>query len=99
MATPACVASFFLWGGLFPCAPPWIRYDSPTEIMKWETLSWTCTAPLALSLAFAAVAQPLQLVSTANPPLTAGGGGGDSLNPILSADGRYVLFASSSNNL
>ncbi len=67
--------------------------------MKCETLRWTCAVLFALSLAFAAVAQPLQLVSTANASLAAAGGGGDSLNPILSADGRYVLFASSANNL
>ena len=58
----------------------------------WSTL----TALAALS----AAAAPLQIISTLNastsPTLA---GGGDSSNPFLSADGRYVLFASSANNL
>jgi len=46
------------------------------------------------------VAQPLQLVSIADPALGyPAGGGGDSAGPILSSDGRFVLFASSAENL
>src|SRR6266550_1609690 len=45
-------------------------------------------------------AQPLQLVSVLHPALgPADGGSGDSLAPIISLDGRYVLFASTANNL
>jgi len=58
---------------------------------------WSALTALA---AFSATAGPLQPVSTldasASPTLA---GGGDSSNPFLSADGRYVLFASSANNL
>ncbi len=41
----------------------------------------------------------LQLAVTPNPAQTAASGGGDSLNPVISPDGRYVLFSSSANNL
>ena len=42
----------------------------------------------------------LHLVSLADPQLgPPSGGGGDSYAPILSRDGRYVLFASTANNL
>ncbi|MGO8928153.1 MAG: hypothetical protein ACLQU3_14880 [Limisphaerales bacterium] len=55
---------------------------------------------LAAGLASPALARPLQLVSlpdpTQRPPA---GGGGDSYAPIISPDGRYVLFASTANNL
>lgn len=40
---------------------------------------------------------PFTIVNT--PSLPPDGGGGDSLAPIISRDGRYVLFASSANNL
>src|SRR2546428_12669202 len=47
-----------------------------------------------------APAASLQLVSMRNPAFapSASGGGGSGL-PILSADGRYVLFASTADNL
>lgn len=56
---------------------------------------------LAVLLACAhAFAQPLQLVSQADPALGySTGGGGDSGSPIVSSDGRFVLFASSAENL
>ena len=42
----------------------------------------------------------IQPVSIINSPVIApAGGSGDSLAPIISPDGRYVLFASSANNL
>lgn len=42
--------------------------------------------------------QPVFIVNT--PPVAApAGGSGDSLAPIITPDGRYVLFASSANNL
>jgi Tol biopolymer transport system component len=45
-------------------------------------------------------ADPVQPVSARNPslPLPAGGNG-DSVAPAISADGRFVLFSSSANNL
>jgi len=49
-----------------------------------------------------ATASPLQIqgVSAIGPGQTpSAGGNGDSCIPILSADGRYVLFASTANNL
>src|SRR5579859_838114 len=45
-------------------------------------------------------AQSLELVSGVGPAqMPPAGGSGDSWLPILSADGRYVLFASTANNL
>ena len=41
--------------------------------------------------------QPVSIVNT--PAVAPSGGSGDSLAPIISPDGRYVLFASSANNL
>ena len=41
--------------------------------------------------------QPVSIVNT--PAVVPSGGSGDSLAPIITADGRYVLFASSANNL
>ncbi len=46
----------------------------------------------------AALAQPA-LVSVANPGEYSVSAGGDSLSPIVSRDGRYVLFSSSVDNL
>jgi Tol biopolymer transport system component len=47
-----------------------------------------------------AMATPLQLVTTIDPsvgpPVS---GGGNSMNPIITPDGRYVLFASTADNL
>src|SRR5581483_2429001 len=45
-------------------------------------------------------AQTTQLLSVpCNGQVAADSGSGDSLTPIISADGRYVLFASTANNL
>ncbi len=60
---------------------------------------------LALIVLIALIARPvvgqsLQLISSNNPSLSpAAGGSGDSLAPVISPDGRYVLFASTANNL
>ena len=58
---------------------------------------------LACYIACASVAgraQSLQLVSAPDPvQQPPSGGNGDSWAPVVSADGRYVLFASSANNL
>ncbi|HTL17447.1 MAG TPA: hypothetical protein VL793_09430 [Patescibacteria group bacterium] len=49
---------------------------------------------------FTANAQFLQLVSVPDPSvLPPSGGNGDSYSPILTPDGRFVLFASTANNL
>lgn len=45
------------------------------------------------------VAQGLKLISTADPALRSSVGNGDSAGPVLSPDGRFVLFASSAENL
>jgi Tol biopolymer transport system component len=56
-------------------------------------------ATIAAGISLAAIAQPLQTVSVPDPSQMPAGGGGDSLAPIISPDGRYVLFASTANNL
>ncbi len=48
---------------------------------------------------FIAEGQTLQSISVAEPVQQPLGGGGDSGLSILSPDGRYVLFASTANNL
>src|ERR1700734_1601316 len=54
----------------------------------------------AIWLPSAAIAQTLQPVSLSAPAIGApAGGSGDSVSPVISADGRYVLFASAANNL
>jgi Tol biopolymer transport system component len=51
-------------------------------------------------LAVSAMATPLQLVTTVDPAVGApASGGGNSMNPIITPDGRFVLFASTANNL
>jgi Tol biopolymer transport system component len=50
----------------------------------------------AVSL-FAAAFQPVSVLDGSQP--SPAGGGGDSYLPVISADGRYVLFASTANNL
>jgi Tol biopolymer transport system component len=63
---------------------------------------WHQAALLTLIAGFASpvIGQPLQLVSVADPSQRPpAGGGGDSWTPIISSDGRYVLFASTANNL
>src|ERR1017187_3748265 len=46
--------------------------------------------------AWATSFQLTSVIGSSGPPA---GGGGDSMSPIISADGRYVLFASTANNL
>ena len=52
------------------------------------------SAPARTALA---ALQPISISSTNVYP--AAGGGGDSGNPLISPDGRYVIFASTANNL
>ena len=55
---------------------------------------------LVAACACQAIGGTLQLISTVDPSQgPPPGGGGDSWAPILSPDGRYVLFASTANNL
>ena len=69
--------------------------------MKTWILSNQCAALLLLAgAAMPAAAQTTQLISTSDAPESAvAGGGGDSGAPVISPDGRYVLFASSAGNL
>src|SRR5579883_1645682 len=62
--------------------------------------SWHTAVAAFLLGCYAAGASPLHLVSTIDPSLgPSASAGGDSYNPILSPDGRYVLFASTADNL
>jgi Tol biopolymer transport system component len=55
---------------------------------------------LLLTGALGSSGAPFQLVSARDPSQDApAGGNGDSYGPILTPDGRYVLFASTANNL
>jgi Tol biopolymer transport system component len=56
-------------------------------------------ALLALNASLATTTSALQLVSQLHPSFAPAGGDGDSGLSIVSADGRYVLFASAANNL
>jgi len=61
-----------------------------------------CSPHMAICLFLAALASatPIQLVSRLETAqLAPAGGNGDSCLPVLSFDGRYVLFASTANNL
>ena len=51
-------------------------------------------------LAVSTLATPLQLVTTIDPSVgPPASGGGNSMNPVITPDGRYVLFASTADNL
>ena len=55
---------------------------------------------LSLCTAWRVGAGPFQLISVVNlAPGAPAGGGGDSMLPIISPDGRYVLFSSAAHNL
>ena len=61
-----------------------------------------CFAILFLAIAWFVLpvrAESIQLVSGIDSSLAPSAGGGDSCAPIISPDGRYVLFASTANNL
>jgi Tol biopolymer transport system component len=65
-------------------------------------LSGTCSFVWAFiaAIALPASSGPFQLISARDPAQAApAGGSGDSWAPILSPDGRYVLFCSTANNL
>ena len=68
-----------------------------SRVLPWRYLAMSV---LLVRLAFPAHAGSLQLVSAADPSLgPPAGGSGDSWAPVISADGRYVLFASLANNV
>lgn len=54
---------------------------------------------LAFALSASTWCAPLQLISQRGPVPASAGGSGDSLGPIITPDGRFVLFASTANNL
>jgi len=81
-----------IWPAFRP-APPRLAIDCPARL---KTIAIICFLLFVLS----ATAVPLQLVSQRNDafvPSTSGGG--NSTLPILGGNGRYVLFASSANNV
>jgi len=66
-------------------------------LKNWQ---WRAFVAIVASVAFPASASFIQLISQRDgslPPFA--GGGGSSQMPIVSADGRYLLFASTANNL
>lgn len=69
-----------------------------------EAAKWQCATVFLILLAAVKIAAagslilPDSIVNT--PPMVApAGGSGDSMSPIITPDGRYVLFASSADNL
>jgi Tol biopolymer transport system component len=68
-----------------------------TCLRRWR---WAALLILIAGLNVPVIAQPLQLVSALDPlQAPPAGGGGDSWSPIFSPDARFVLFASTANNL
>ena len=70
--------------------------------MKTKVVGFVSASVLALSsclalCSWAGQLQPVTVISPQLPPPA--GGNGDSTAPIVSGDGRYVLFASAANNL
>ncbi len=69
------------------------KQASSRRLLRFFALAVFC-------LAVPALATPLQLVTTIDPSVgPPASGGGNSMNPIITPDGRYVLFASTANNL
>src|SRR4249920_2840503 len=67
---------------------------------KLGFLRWGQVISVGVLLASPMVAAPVQLVSASSSSLPpAASAGGDSYHPIITPDGRYVLFASTANNL
>ncbi len=60
---------------------------------------YACFLLVVPGLLFRAQGQILQSVSKLDPGLAPSGGSGDSAAPVISSDGRFVLFASTANNL
>src|SRR5262249_160175 len=89
----------------FPFSPDWRIWDNVrrTIMTRYRCDSGLRRAPalfLSAGIALSCAAGPLQLVSlTDSTQMPPAGGCGDSYLLILSPDGRYVLFASTANNL
>ena len=67
-----------------------------TRLGTWR---WTALLTLISGFIMPGIGQPLQLASVLDPAQVPSVGGGDSWTPIISPDGRYVLFSSTANNL
>jgi Tol biopolymer transport system component len=65
--------------------------------MKWQSLALAATATALLTLSFPAA--PAAARSTIRVSHGGGEGGSDSSRPSVSAEGRYVAFASGASNL
>ena len=76
----------------------WTRAARPYRVPDSKSLQMVL-ALAAVFVAVSAMAAPLQLATTDSSVATSVGGGGNSVNPIISRDGRYVLFASTADNL
>ena len=68
-----------------------------TPFSRYRKAAWSALTVLAACSAAATPLQTISILDTSASPSLAGGG--DSSNPFLSADGRYVLFASTGGNL
>lgn len=79
---------------------PVVRMCSPTAMrLRAVTLLFLLQAFAGWGL-ISVGAAPFELISGRDPlQAPPSGGGGDSWGPILTPDGRYVLFASTANNL
>src|SRR5882724_3931582 len=74
-----------------------MKADKPVSFSRFVVHA---LALLTLLAPFSAAAGFLQLISQpTSPPAPLTSGGGDSWSPMISPDGRYVLFASSAVNL
>src|SRR2546423_1895569 len=67
--------------------------------MTARLLKWDCTISVMVFWTAAAWCAPFQLVSQRGAVPAPAGGSGDSWGAIISSDGRFVLFASTANNL
>jgi hypothetical protein len=67
--------------------------------MKVRLLKWDCALFLFAFWTASAWCAPFQLVSKRGAGPAPAGGSGDSGSAIISPDGRFVLFASTANNL
>ena len=76
-----------------------MKYHPPTN-RRSHRLTLVCATAALLCFAANLWAGPLPLVSLLHPSQSPPfGGNGDSCLPVLSPDGRFVLFASTANNL
>jgi hypothetical protein len=68
-----------------------------TWLVALRSVSWLMGVAWLPSLAVAGAPQLVTILNPAQAP--ADGGSADSVGPVLSPDGRYVLFGSTANNL